>query len=262
MLGAVVGDIVGSRFEFSCQRNKNFDLFTENNFFTDDTVMTCAVAKALLDCNDDFSNLSYQAIKSMQKLGRKYDGRGYGSLFLNWLYVNDPRPYKSYGNGSAMRISPVAYVAKSIDEVKSLSAKVTVVTHNHPEGMKGAEAVAVAIWLALHGKTKEEIKKHIVENYYAIQDNYDKLPVSFYFDATCPGTIPQSLYAFFNSDSFEDAIRIAVSFGGDTDTMAAIAGSIAGAYYGIPADITKKAKKYLDRYLNGILNSFSAKYIK
>ena len=161
MKGAILGDIIGSRFEFSGSKDKNFELLGDYNYFTDDTVMTCAIAQALLNCNDNFYDLSNQTVICMQKLGTKYEGRGYGDTFVNWLYEMYPKPYNSYGNGSAMRVSPVAYVAKSLDEVKLLSRKVTEVTHNHPEGIKGAEAVAVAIWLARKKYSKEYIRKYI-----------------------------------------------------------------------------------------------------
>ncbi|MBO4472433.1 MAG: ADP-ribosylglycohydrolase family protein [Clostridia bacterium] len=261
MLGAIIGDVVGSRFEFSGKKNKNFELFSDYSRFTDDTVMTCAVAKALLDCKGDYEELSERAVRCMQALGQKYEGRGYGGMFLNWLYATIPSPYRSYGNGSAMRVSPVAYAAKSPDEVKLLSRKVTEISHNHPEGIKGAEAVAMATYLALNGKTKDEIREEIVRDYYTIKDNYDVMPFDFLVDATCQGTVPPSLYAFFISDSFEDAIRTAVAFGGDADTMAAITGSVAGAYYGIPADLEKKTETYLDPYLCGILKIFKKAFM-
>lgn len=261
MLGAVIGDIIGSRFEFSGKKQKNFTLFGEYSRFTDDTVMTCAIAKALLDCKGNYVELSAKAVACMQELGRKYPDRGYGGMFSRWLDEKYPQPYNSYGNGSAMRVSPVAYAAKTLDEVKDLSRKVTIVSHDHPEGIKGAEAVAVAIWLALHGESKEEIRKYIEENYYHIKDNYDDLPFTFLVDATCQETVPPSLYSFFITDSFEDAIRTAVAFGGDADTMAAITGSIAGAYYGIPKEVESKTRSYLDEYLLGILDQFKKAFV-
>ena len=262
MLGAVIGDIIGSRFEFSGKKQKNFTLFGEYSRFTDDTVMTCAIAKALLDCRGDYEELSAKAVECMQELGRKYPDRGYGGMFSHWLDESYPQPYHSYGNGSAMRVSPVAYVAQTIEAVKDLSRKVTVVSHDHPEGVKGAESVAVAVWLALHGKSKKEIKKYIEENYYHIKDSYDDLPFTFLVDATCQETVPPSLYSFFATDSFEDAIRTAVAFGGDADTMAAITGSIAGAYYGIPKDIENKTASYLDEFLLNILDGFRRQFMQ
>ena len=262
MFGAVVGDVVGSRFEFSGEKSRDFDLFSEYCFFTDDTVMTCAIAKAISDSKGDYGELSARAVACMVELGRKYPDCGYGSMFCRWLEEKYPQPYHSCGNGSAMRVSPVAYAAKTVEEVIELARKVTVVSHDHPEGIKGAEAVAVAIWLALHGKSKQEIRDHVEEHYYHIKDNYDDLPVTFFVDATCQETVPPSLYAFFASDSFEDALRIAVAFGGDTDTMAAITGSIAGAYYGIPREIECRTRSYLDEYLLGIIDRFRRKFVK
>ena len=261
MLGAIIGDIIGSRFEFSGETEKDFDLFNEYSFFTDDTVMSCAIAKALLECNGDYAQLSAKAVACMQELGQKYPDRGYGGQFLHWLDEKDPQPYNSYGNGSAMRVSPVAYVAKSIEEVKDLSRKVTVVSHDHPEGIKGAESVAVAIWLALHGKSKDEIREYIESNYYHIEESYTETPWDFLVDATCQETVPPSLYSFFVSDSFEDTIRTAVAFGGDADTMAAIAGSIAGAYYDIPKEMQTRASSYLDAYLLDILDRFEKSFM-
>ena len=261
MKGAILGDIIGSRFEFSGNETKDFELFTEQNFFTDDTVMTCAIAKALLDCDGDYYNLGEQAIVCMQDLGTKYEGRGYGESFYNWLHETYPKPYNSYGNGSAMRISPVAYVARSLEEVKSLSRKVTEVSHNHIEGIKGAEATAVAIWLALNKHSKEEIKNYIEKNYYNLDFNQEDLYYDYSFDVTCQGSVPQSIYAFLVSNSYEDAVRTAISYGGDADTMGCIAGSIAEAYYGIPKEIEKRLKDYLDTKLFDIVKKW-CDYIK
>lgn len=260
MLGAIIGDIIGSRFEFSGSRDRDFELFTKRNFFTDDTVMTCAIAKALLICDGDYYNLSNQAVVCMQELGNKYEGRGYGATFLDWLSSAYPKPYGSFGNGSAMRVSPVAYVAKSLEEVKMLARKVTEITHNHPEGLKGGESVAVAIWMALNGYKKDEIKKYIDSHYYKIKEKYDDLPPLFIIDTSCQETVPLCFYSFFVSNSYEETVRTAVAFGGDADTMACIAGSIAEAYYGISKQIKNKIYKYLDRELLVIVNAFENKY--
>ena len=191
LLGGIIGDLAGSRFEHWPHKSKDFDLlvngdfnilrgssFNENgraSYFTDDTVMTVAIAKALLDSNEDYSNLYESAIKNMKDMGNRYPSAGYGGSFRQWLRSPIVLPYNSFGNGSAMRVAPVAYVAKDIDEVKKLSEIVTCVTHNHPEGVKGAEAVAVAIWLALNGSTKQEIKKYIEDNYYSLDFDYQDL---------------------------------------------------------------------------------------
>ena len=260
MLGAIIGDIVGSRFEHAKKPEENFDLFNEKCHFTDDTVLTCAIAKAILNSNDDFSGLEKQTIKCLRELGKQYNNCGYGHMFYNWLKQKNPQPYNSFGNGSAMRVSPICGVAKSLKEVKELSKKVTAVTHNHEEGIKGAEATAVAIWLAKNGKTKEEIKKYIERNYYKIpQKEKDFSPLT---ELTCQATMPKCFYAFFNSTSFEDSIRKAVCFGGDTDTIGAITGSIAESFYGVPEEMKEKALSYLDDDLQKIVADFMKKYEK
>ncbi len=273
MLGAIIGDIVGSRFEFKPIKTKDFELFENNeNFrkdgritlgyfikgsrFTDDTVMTVAIGKTLLDCNGDYSDLSQSAIANMKYFGRKYPFIGYGAMFSNWLMSSDSKPYNSFGNGSAMRISPVPYFAKSIDEVKSLTRAVTIVTHNHPDGIKGAEAVAVCIWLALQGTTKDKIKQYIENNYYKLDFDYNDLVTNYTFDETCQGSVPQAIYCFLVSDSYEDAIRTAVSIGGDADTIAAIAGAIAEAYYGIPRQLELQVYDFLTYDFIDIINRF------
>ena len=271
MIGAIIGDIVGSRFEFEPNRSKEFELLTGDGFkenptieefqtysrFTDDTVMTIAVCKSLLDCNGDYSNLSEHTIINMQQLGRKFPFAGYGFRFNSWLRTANPQPYNSFGNGSAMRISAVPYFAKDINHLKELSAKVTEVTHNHPEGMKGAEAIAVCIWLALKGKTKQEILNYVEENYYKLEFDYEELKQTYKFNETCQGSIPQSIYAFAISNSFEDTVRTAVSMGGDADTMACIAGAIAEAFYGIPKELESQVEKYLSPEMNEVVSRFN-----
>ena len=166
MIGAIIGDVAGSRFEVFNHKSKDFELFTRKCHVTDDSVMSLAIALSIIQCDGDYSGLSKNAIENMQGLGKTYIYAGYGGNFIRWIMSKNPKPYNSYGNGSAMRVSACGYAAKTIEEAKELSAKVTEVTHNHPEGMKGAEAVAVAIFLARKGKDKEEIRKHITENYY------------------------------------------------------------------------------------------------
>jgi len=260
MLGAIVGDVVGSIYEFDNIKTKEFELFNKYSTFTDDSVMTIAIAKSLLDCNGNYENLSNIAIDNMVSIGRIYDSCGYGSTFYKWINTDIHKPYNSFGNGSAMRVSPCGIVANSIEEVKDLSYKVTVISHNHEEGIKGAEAVAVAVYLAKIGKSKEEIKEYITNNYYDIDFKLDDIRDSYKFDVTCQGSVPQALEAFFESNSFEDTIRNAISIGGDSDTIAAIAGSIAGMYYGIPEEIKKKTLEYLTDDLKKIVLDFSNKY--
>jgi len=256
MLGTIIGDIVGSRFEWDNIKSKNFYLFTDKSEFTDDSVMTLAVAKALINWKKTRRQLERNVINQMRSLGRKYPFAGYGGMFSNWLTSSNPRPYNSYGNGAAMRVSPVAYAANSIEEVKELSKRVTAVTHNHPEGIKGAEATAVAIYLAICNTNISEIKEVIVRDYYNIDFTLDEIRDHYYFNETCQETVPQALQAFFESKDFEDAIRGAVSIGGDSDTLAAICGGVAEAYYGIPKDIKEKAYSYLDAGLIAIIKEF------
>ena len=244
MIGAIIGDIVGSRFEFNNHRSKEFELFDRSCDFTDDTVMTVAVAEALLASAYEGSDLAENTVRCMRDLGNRYPDRGYGGRFEDWLYSTDPKPYGSYGNGAAMRVSPVAYFAKDMAELKRLSAAVTGVTHNHPEGLKGAEATAACVWYALHGKSRGDIKDLASQYYDMSQTLYDIRP-TYRFNETCQETVPQAIEAFLESADFEDAIRNAISIGGDSDTLACITGSIAGAYYGVPKWMQVEAYTYL-----------------
>lgn len=234
MIGAIIGDIAGSRFEFDNYRKKDFELIAPGCSPTDDSVMTIALGKAILGCNGNYANLSQRAIGCMQEFGRRYPNCGFGGMFRRWIHSEDPQPYGSFGNGAAMRVSGAGFAARSLEETKELSYKITCVSHNHPEGLKGAEAVAVAIFLARQNKTKREIRQYIEANYYKIAFTLDEIRPTYRFNETCQETVPQAFEAFFEADSFEDTIRNAISIGGDSDTLAAIAGSIAEAYYGVP----------------------------
>ena len=260
MLGAVIGDVIGSIYEWDNYRAKDFPLFSKHCSTTDDSIMSIAVADALLKCNGNYEDLSNITIKSMQEIGRPYPHCGYGESFYHWIYSEKAKPYYSYGNGAAMRISPVSYVATSLEEVKSLSHKVTCISHDHPEGLKGALAVATAIFLALRGKTKVYIKTYINEHYYATDFTLSSLRENYRFNETCQNTVPQALFAFFESENFEDAIRTAISIGGDSDTIGAIVGGIAEAYYGIPNNIRVRCKDFIDKPLLTIIDKFEAKY--
>lgn len=260
MLGAIIGDIAGSRFEHHNIKTKKFELFIPDCKPTDDSVMTLAVAKALLSCGADDSALPGQAIACMQELGRRYPNAGYGGNFSMWLNQEHPKPYGSYGNGSAMRVSPCAYAAGDIAHLKKLCVGVTAPSHNHPEGFKGAEATAVAVYMALHGGSKDEIRNAIEKEYYHLDFTIDEIRPAYGFHVSCQGSVPQAIEAFLESTGFEDAIRNAISIGGDSDTIAAITGSIAEAYYGIPSDIRRQAIQYLDEVQMNILNRFEAKY--
>ena len=260
MLGALIGDIVGSRFEWHNIKSKEFELLTYSCHPTDDSVMSLAVAKSILDCNGDYGRLSEYAVRNMQALGCKYPGAGYGGRFRSWLYDTNPKPYRSFGNGAAMRVSACGFAAQSVEEAKALAKAVTEVTHDHPEGIKAAEATAVAIFMARNGSSMLEIRDHITKHYYDINFRLDDIRPTYKFDVTCQGSVPQAFEAFFESEGFEDAIRNAISVGGDSDTIAAITGGIAEAYYGIPSDIRKHALTFLDKTQLDILNSFEAKY--
>lgn len=263
ILGAIIGDIVGSRFEFDNIKSKDFELFDSECSLTDDSYMTIACAKALLEYRSGLRDLSEIAKRCFRSIGREYQS-SYGKQFHLWLISEDPKPYNSFGNGSAMRISPVAYVSTGIEEAKTLSRKITEVSHNHPEGIKGAEATAIATYLALSGVDKNSIKKYISDNYYNLDFKLEDIRDSYKFDGSCQGTVPYALEAFFESSGFEDAIRNAISIGGDSDTIGAICGGVAGAYYGVPEDLVLEAKKKFrfKEELLDIIRDFEEKYCK
>lgn len=260
MIGAIIGDVVGSRFERHNNKSKAFNLFDKKCSVTDDSVMSLAIAKAIIDSKCDYDKLSDKAVSSMQEFGRKYKHAGYGKMFNKWIMSKNPEPYYSYGNGAGMRVGPCGFAAKSIDEVKVLSTLVTCVTHNHPEGLKGAEAVAVAVFLARSGKGKKEIKSYIQEHYYDVNFLIEDIREDYEFDVTCQGSIPVALVSFFESVSFEDALRNAISVGGDSDTIASMTCVIAEAFYGVPKDIIIKILDYLDDTMIKTLFKFEKKY--
>lgn len=260
MLGAIIGDIVGSRFEWNNHRSKDFEFLTYKCFPTDDSIMSLAIAQAILVSKKDYSDLSKNAIECMQNVGRNYPNCGYGGSFYGWIFSDDPKPYNSYGNGAAMRVSAAGFAANSIEEAKKLSRLVTEVSHNHPEGIKGAEATVVAIFMAKTGSNIFEIRDYIDKNYYPMNFTLDEIRDTYHFNETCQETVPQALQAFFESTGFEDAIRNAISIGGDSDTVAAICGGVAEAYYGIPTDIRKHALTFLDQKLMQLLILFENKY--
>jgi type I restriction enzyme M protein len=260
MIGAIVGDIVGSRFKWDNIKTKDFEFLNHHCDVTDDSIMSLAVAKALLDCGGDYSNLGALTVEAMQNVGRHYPNCGYGGMFRSWMYSDDPKPYNSFGNGAAMCISACGFVAKSLNEVIELSRKVTEVTHNHPEGIKGAEAAAVCVYLAREGKNILYICDYVNHHYYPMNFTLDGIRNSYQFNETCQDTVPQAIMAFLESTSFEDSIRNAISIGGDSDTLAAITGGIAEAYYGVPNDLRKHALTFLDERLLCILTAFENSY--
>ena len=260
MTGAIIGDIVGSRFEFDNHKSKDFTLFTPQCFFTDDTVMTLAVAKALnkYESITDYEDFRQTLIKSMHEIGNHYPDCGYGGRFYSWIMNRNTEPYNSYGNGSAMRVSPVSWYAKSLAEAENLAKATAEVTHNHPEGIKGAVSVAGAIYLARTGSSMAKIKEY-VSRFYKIDFTLDEIRSTYGFYETCQDSVPQAFEAFFESTDFEDAIRNAISIGGDSDTIGAITGSVAEAFYGIGDKLKETAVSYLDERLLKIYVDFNNK---
>ncbi|MBQ3340397.1 MAG: ADP-ribosylglycohydrolase family protein [Kiritimatiellae bacterium] len=271
MIGAIVGDIAGSRFEWHNRKSKRFTFLKGENEsrhpcrFTDDSVMTLAVADAIMKWREagggSYDALFAEAVTSMQEFGRRYPHAGYGGHFHYWIHDDNPQPYNSWGNGSAMRVSACGWAGRTLEEVRAMSRAVTEVTHNHPEGIKGAEATAVATFLARTGKSMDEIKEVVLRDYYPLDFTLDEIRPSYEFDVSCQGSVPQALEAFFESSSFEDAIRNAISIGGDSDTIGAICGAVAGAYYGVPDDIRAKAETFLDDHLLKTLHDFERVFV-
>ena len=265
MFGAILGDIIGSPYEFDYFniKTKDFPLFSKDSAFTDDSVMTLAVAQAIMDTANKESSeeLKKNFVKSMQSLGRAYPDAGYGANFIFWLADTDPKPYGSFGNGSAMRVSSVAWLFDDIDNVRRVARLSAEISHNHPEGIKGAEATASAIFLARKGYEKSMIRQYIEDNFeYSFNRTCDDIRPTYHHVERCMETVPEAMTAFFESCSFEDCIRTAVSLGGDCDTLTAIAGSIAEAYYGISDDLKAECLNRLPDNLKNILIRFQ-KYL-
>lgn len=254
MLGAIAGDIIGSVYEFKSTVRADFELFCINSRFTDDTVLTVAVADCVLNERD------YQ--KTIKEYGRRYPNAGYGLRFEHWLRAETSHPYNSFGNGSAMRVSPIGFAFNSEKDVLEEAKKSAEITHNHPEGIKGAQATALAIFLARQDKDKKYIKNAIEKRFgYNLNLTLKNIRPGYKFDETCQGSVPQSIIAFLESDNYEETIRNAVSLGGDSDTMACIAGGIAQAYYKeIPKYIIEKARALLTPDLLKIVDLFNKKY--
>ena len=256
IIGAICGDIIGSTREFNPIKTKDFKLYTKKSTFTDDTIMTLAIAKWLCEDKDSKDVL----IKNLKYFGNKYPNAGYGGRFAGWLIDDSPEPYGSWANGSAMRVSPCAWVAESLEEANDLAYKSAIVTHDHLEGIKGALATSDAIYLARIGANKDEIREHIEVRYdYDLNRSVDEIRPFYSFDVSCAGSVPESIICFLDAKDFEDTIRNAVSLGGDADTQAAIAGSIAGAYYDIPKNIAYKAIHRLDYDLLNVFIDFEEK---
>ena len=260
MYGALLGDIIGSPYEFDRgSKTKAFPLFNQESQFTDDSVMTIAIAEALMDtigASDDV--IRNAVIESMHKWGWRYPYAGYGGMFSDWLERLDTEPYNSYGNGSAMRVSAAGWLYDSLSKTRNVARITAEVTHNHPEGIKGAEATASAIYLARNGKSKDEIKEYIIREFgYDLTRTCDEIRPTYYHIETCQQTVPEAITAFLEGGDFEDVIRTAVSLGGDCDTLTCIAGGIGEAFYGVPDHLKKECEKRLPAEMREVLLRFS-----
>ena len=258
MYGAILGDIIGSPYEFDRgNKSKDFPLFSEGSHYTDDTVMTIAVAEAFMDAPNDDEMIRRRLVESMRKYGLAYPDAGYGGRFGMWLFLEGDQPYNSYGNGSAMRVSSVAWLYNDMDTVRYMARLSAEVTHNHPEGIKGAEATAAAVFLARTGYSKDEIKAYIEQEFhYDLSRTCDEIRPGYHHVESCQKTVPEAITAFLEGDSFEDVIRTAVSLGGDCDTLACIAGSIAEGYYGVPDELIRECERRLSPDLKAVVDRF------
>jgi ADP-ribosylglycohydrolase len=254
MLGAIAGDVIGSVHEGARTKTKQFPLFVSESTFTDDTVLTIAIADALLRERD--------YVDALHDYFHAYPNAGYGGTFFRWCTYRSREPYQSWGNGSAMRVSPAAYVHETMAEVLEEARRTAMVTHDHEHGIRGAQATAAAIFLARTGSSKEEIRRYIQETFeYYLDETLADVRPTYPFDVSCQGSVPQSIIAFLESDSYEDAVRNAISLGGDADTMACIAGGIAEAYYGgVPEAIRVSTLELLDDRLRGVVAEFTSRY--
>jgi ADP-ribosylglycohydrolase len=254
ILGAITGDVIGSVFEWNNIKTTDFDLFSKQTDYTDDSVLTIATMDRLLHGVD--------YAKVYQDYGRRYPGRGYGGNFQYWIHQLNPQPYNSWGNGSAMRVSPVGWAYSTLEEVLQEAEKSAMVTHNHPEGIKGAQAVASAVFLGIKGHSKAEIKKFIEERFaYDLERHLEEIRKTYVFDVSCQGSVPEAIIAFLESKDFEDSIRLAISIGGDSDTIACITGGIAEAFYReIPQFITDYIIRVIPAEMIDLVKKFSDKY--
>ena len=260
MYGAILGDIIGSPYEFDMgDKRKTFPLFSPRSQITDDTVMTLAVAEAFMDAPTE-EDLRPYLIRAMQEYGHRYPHAGYGLRFKGWLESRAPKPYHSFGNGSAMRVSALGWLYEDLPTVRKMARISAEPTHDHPEGIKGAEATASAIYLARTGHTKAQIRDYITENFgYDLSRTCDQIRPNYHHVESCQETVPEAITAFLEGESFEDVIRTAVSLGGDCDTLTCIAGSMAEAFYGVPEDLRRECEARLPQDLLQILHRFNAK---
>ena len=265
MYGAILGDMIGSPYEFDSNniKTKDFELFSERSEYTDDSVMTIAVAEGLMNCGTDADEetMKKAIVAAMKKYGGRYPFAGYGAKFSMWLHEEEPKPYNSYGNGSAMRVSPAAWLCQDdLRQMLRVSAVTAEVSHNHPDGIKGAQAAASVIFMAIHGVSKEEIKETVAKTFgYDLNRTCDMIRPDYHHVESCQQTVPEAIIAFLEGDSFEDVIRNAVSLGGDSDTLACIAGSMAEAFYGVPENLKQEARDRLPDDLRSVLDRFDKK---
>lgn len=263
MYGAILGDMIGAPYEFDrSPKSKFFEMFNRSIRYTDDSMMTIAIADAVMDAGIDADEATMKSffVKSMQKWGREYPDAGYGGMFYNWLYAENPEPYGSFGNGSAMRVSSIGWFFDSLQRTREVARWSAEVTHNHPEGIKGAEAIASAIYMARTGATKEEILKYIISEFgYDFSQSCDEIRPWYRFDVTCQGTVPPAITAFIEGIDFEDVIRTAVSLGGDCDTLTCISGGMAEAFYDVPKEFKEECEKRLPADARKVLIAFLKK---
>ena len=261
MYGAILGDIIGSPYEFDRGgKTKDFPLFSPGSVYTDDSVMTIAVAEALMDAGiGDPEETKAALVKSMRHWGQTDPDAGYGGMFYRWLHSKDPQPYNSYGNGSAMRASSAGWLFESFEDTWKAARLTAEATHNHPEGIKGAMCVAVVIWMARNGKSKQEIRETVGEVFgYDLSRTCDEIRPGYRHVESCQETVPQAVTAFLEGESFEDVIRTAVSLGGDCDTLTCIAGSMAEAFYGVPEELKEECRKRITPAMREVLARFDS----
>lgn len=260
MYGAIIGDIVGSRFEFDRgNKSREFELFGKGCEFTDDTVMTVAVAEALMDAGKDADEKTIKEylIRSLKKWGQKYPDAGYGARFIDWVLSDDPKPYGSYGNGSGMRVSPAGWLYDSMERTREVARWTAEITHNHPEGIKGAESTAAAIFLARNGASQKEISDYIEDEFgYDLSRSLDEIRPNYHHVEDCMETMPEAFECFLESESYESCLRNVMYIGGDTDTLCAIAGAIAEAYWGVPEELIKQAVIYISEDIEAVIERF------
>jgi ADP-ribosyl-[dinitrogen reductase] hydrolase len=251
LLGAISGDVIGSVYEYDAPKTIDFELFRTDSQLTDDSILTIAVADAILNGS--------RYLEYIRDYALKYPNSDFGGMFRQWMHSNNPKPYNSYGNGSAMRVSPVGWAFNTVEDVLREAEASAAVTHNHPEGIKGAQAVALSIFLARTETSKRNISSEITSRFgYDLSQTLDEIRPDYRFDETCQKTVPPAIIAFLESDNYEDAIRKSISLGGDADTLAAITGSIAEAYYGgVPEEITAEVWKRIPKELQEIVEGFN-----